>query len=123
MDNTDKSYRNNKDYYLIFGLILLVFLLSINTDLQQYSQHDLVHIPSGFFFMTFGADILVLISWLLIVLYKKAGVLLFPVFVSLHFGFHNYFLSTYLYSDITVLFLYIGLGLLAVIPRWNDALK
>lgn len=120
MDNIDRSYKNNKDHYLIFGLILLVFLLSINTDLQQFSQHDLVNIPSGFFYMTFGADLLVLLSWILILFYRKIGVILFPLFVLVHFGLHSYFLNTYLYSDITVLFLFIGLGLLAVIPRWND---
>lgn len=119
MEKPDRTYRNNKDYYIIFGLILLVFLLSINTDLQQYSQHRLVHIPAGFFYFTFGIDFLVLVSWILILFFRKVGVILFPVFILIHFGLHNYFLSTYLYSDITALFLFIGIGLMAAIPRWN----
>lgn len=119
MESVDRSYKNNKDYYIIFGLIMLVYLLSINTDAQQFVQHSLINIPGGFFYLTFGADFLVIVSWILILLYRKVGIVLFPLFVLLHFSFHNYFLSTYLYSDITVLFLYIGLGLLAVIPRWN----
>ncbi len=120
METVDRGYKNNKDYYIIFGLILLVYLLSINTDAQQFAQHDLINIPEGFFYFTFGTDILVLLSWLLILLFRKLGVILFPLMVLVHFGLHNYFLSTYLYSDITVLFLYIGLGLLAIIPRWSS---
>ncbi|MDP9956434.1 hypothetical protein [Epilithonimonas hungarica] len=119
MKAADKSFNNNKDHYIIFGLIILVYLLSINTDLAELSQHRIINIPSGFFYYTLGVDILVVISWILILFYKKLGVILFPVFVMVHFGLHNYFLSTYLYSDITVLFLYVGLGLLAIIPRWN----
>ncbi|MPT30776.1 MAG: hypothetical protein E2600_03740 [Chryseobacterium sp.] len=119
MKAADKSFNNNKDHYIIFGLIILVYLLSINTDLAELSQHRIINIPSGFFYYTLGVDILVVISWMLILFYKKLGVILFPVFVMVHFELHNYFLSTYLYSDITVLFLYVGLGLLAIIPRWN----
>lgn len=115
----EKSFKNNKDYYIIFGLILLVYLLSINTDLAEYSQHSAIHIPAGFFYYTFGLDLLVVASWVFVLFFKKIGVVLFPIFVLLHFLIHNYFLSTYLYSDITVLFLYIGLGLLALIPRWK----
>ncbi|GGG53846.1 hypothetical protein [Epilithonimonas arachidiradicis] len=119
MNSVDRSYKNNKDYYIIFGLILLVFILSINTDLAEYSQHQSLNIPRGFFYYTLGVDFLVLFSWLLILFFRKLGVVLFPVFVLLHFSLHNYFLSTYLYSDITVLFLFVGIGLIAVIPRWN----
>lgn len=118
MESIDKSFNKNKDHYIIFGLIILVYLLSINTDLAEFSQHRLINIPSGFFYYTLGLDVLVILSWLLILFYRKIGVILFPIFVMVHFSLHNYFLSTYLYSDITVLFLYIGLGLFAIIPRW-----
>ena len=120
MKSVDKSFKNNKDYYLSFGLILLVFLLSVNTDLAEFSQHQSLNIPTGFFYYTFGVDILVILSWILILFFRKIGVILFPVLVMLHFGLHNYFLSTYLYSDITALFLFVGVGLIAIIPRWND---
>lgn len=123
MDSVDKSFKNNKDYYLIFGLILLVFLLSVNTDLAEFSQRQSLNIPTGFFYYTLGVDILVIISWILIMFFRKMGAVLFPILVLLHFGLHNYFLSTYLYSDTTTLFLYIGLGLIAIIPRWNSTLK
>lgn len=119
MESIDRSFKNNKDYYLIFGLILLVFFLSVNTDITEYSLHKQINIPQGFFYYTFGVDILVVISWLLIIFFRKLGVILFPLFVAVHFFLHNYFLSTFLYSDVTVLFLFIGLGLLAIIPRWN----
>ena len=119
MESIDRSFKNNKDYYLIFGLILLVFFLSFNTDMEEYKLHKQINIPQGFFYYTFGVDILVVISWLLIIFFRRLGVILFPLFVAVHFFLHNYFLSTFLYSDVTVLFLFIGLGLLAVIPRWN----
>ncbi|MNK89714.1 hypothetical protein D3C87_1097330 [compost metagenome] len=119
MESIDRSFKNNKDYYLIFGLILLVFLLSVNTDMEEYKLHKQINIPQGFFYYTFGVDILVVISWFLIIFFRKLGVILFPLFVAVHFFLHNYFLSTFLYSDVTVLFLFIGLGLLAIIPRWN----
>lgn len=123
MNKVDKSFKNNKDYYLIFSLILLVFLLSVNTDLAEFSQHQALNIPTGFFYYTIGLDILIIISWILILLFRKIGVILFPLLVLLHFALHNYFLSTYLYSDTTTLFLFIGLGLIAIIPRWNIVMK
>lgn len=119
MKPADKSFKNNKDYYLFFGLIILVFLLSINTDYIEYSLHQRINIPGNFFYYTFGVDVLVLVSLILILLFRKAGIVLFPIFVAIHFALHNYYLSTFLYSDVTVLFLYIGLGLLAIIPRWH----
>lgn len=119
MKSTDQSFKNNKDYYLFFGLIILVFLLSINTDYIEYSLHQKINIPRNFFYYTFGVDVLVIVSWILIMLFRKVGIILFPIFVAVHFALHNYFLSTFLYSDVTVLFLYIGLGLLAIIPRWK----
>lgn len=119
MKSEDKSFRNNKDYYLFFGLIILVFFLSINTDWIEYSLHQKINIPGNFFYYTFGTDLLVIISWVFIMFFRKVGIILFPLFVAIHFALHNYYLSTFLYSDVTVLFLYIGLGLLAIIPRWN----
>ncbi|MCG2792277.1 MAG: hypothetical protein L6262_01860 [Weeksellaceae bacterium] len=122
MKSADRSFQSNKDYYLFFGLIILLYCLSINTDYAEYSLHRTINIPGNFFYYTFGADLLVMLSAVLILLFRKVGVLLFPLFVAIHFALHNYFLSTFLYSDVTVLFLYIGLGLVAVIPRWK-ALK
>lgn len=119
MNSKAEKSKKNKSFYIIFGLILLVFFLSVNTDLAELSQHKAINIPFGFFYYTLGIDILVILSWLLIIFNRKACVIFFPIFIMLHFGLHNYFLSTYLYSDITVLFLFIGLGLLEIIPRWK----
>lgn len=122
MDIADRSFKKNKDFYIIFGIVLLAYCLSINTDLAEYSEHRDIDIPSNFFYYTIGLDILVIASWLLILFYKKLGVYLFPVFVFVHFVIHLYFLSTFLYSDVMALFLFVGLGLFALIPRWK-ALK
>ena len=76
MNSVDRSFKNNKDYYLIFGLILLIFGLSVNTDLAEFSQHKDIAIPSNFFYYTLGVDTLVLVSWILLILFRKAGAIL-----------------------------------------------
>lgn len=121
MNSTNRNFKKNVDFYLIFGVIFLIYvLLSINTDLVEFSQHSDINIPSWFFYLTFGTDILVIVSLILILFYRKIGVILFPFFVLTHFALHNYYLSTYLYSDMTTLFLFVGAGLFAIIPRWRE---
>jgi hypothetical protein len=70
MNSEDKSFRENRDYYIIFGLILLVFLLSVNTDLAEFSQRQSINIPTGFFLHA-GVDLLVIISWILILFSER----------------------------------------------------
>lgn len=116
----DKSFKNNPFFYGVLIFLLLHFYLSVNTDLLQYSQHEDINIPFWYFYIIFTIDILVVLSLALIALYKKVGVITLPLFVMLHFICHNYFLSTFLYSDVSFLSFYVGLGLLVVIPRWKE---
>ena len=116
----DKSYKNNKFFYWIIIFLFFHFLFSIGIDWSQYSQHLDLNIPSWYFYIVFAVDILAILSLVLIAMYKKAGVFLFPLFILAHFTVHHMFLSTFLYFDVSVLFFFIGLGLLEIIPRWNQ---
>lgn len=120
MNKIDRSFKNNRDFYIILTIVALAFVLTINTDLAEFSQHKDINIPTYFFYYSLGIDLLAVISLFLIFIYKKIGIILFPLLVLIHFGIHNYFLSTYLYSDITTLFVFVGAGLVAIIPRWKD---
>lgn len=116
----DKSFKNNKFFYGVLIFLLLHFYLSVNTDLLEYSQHKEINIPSWYFYIIFSVDIMIVLSLILIALYKKIGAIAFPFFILVHFICHNYFLSTFLYSDVSVLCCYVGFGLLVIIPRWNE---
>ncbi|MFN3019410.1 hypothetical protein ACK1KB_00285 [Chryseobacterium sp. TY3] len=116
----DKSWASNRFFYGILIFLALHFYLSINTDLAEFTQHKDINIPTWYFYIVFVVDALVLLSLVLIAMWKKVGVYAFPIFMVAHFLIHNYFLSTFLYSDVSVLFFFVGLGLLAIIPRWNN---
>lgn len=116
----DKSFKGNKYFYGILIFLLLHFYMSVNTDLAEFSQHKDINIPIWYFYIVFTVDALVVLSLGLIAMFKKVGVIAFPVFIISHFLIHSYFLSTFLYSDVSVLFFFVGLGLLMIIPRWKD---
>ncbi len=108
-----------KGFYIALSLVALAFLFSINTDLQFLSQSDEVHIPVAFLWIIFVIDILVLLMIALMMMFRKAGVILYPFLVLLHFLLHNFYLSTFLYFDLNALFFYFVVGLFVVIPRWK----
>ncbi len=110
-----------KDFGFILSLaaLLLFSLMGIGIDGDEFVQHQEMSIPIWYFYLIFSIDFLMIISLFFIYFYRKIGVFLFPVSVVLHFLFHNYYLSTFLYTDVTNLFLYITLGLLAIIPKWK----
>ena len=93
--------------------------MGFGIDLDEFLQSKEIHIPQWYFYLIFSVDVLIILSLVLIFFYKKWGVYLFPVMVALHFIFHNYYLSTFLYTDVTNIFLFTGLGLLAFIPKWK----
>lgn len=117
--SSEKSIGRSRFFYLALGLLFLVFLLSLNTDFAQFSERRDTGIPNGFFWMVFTVDVCIVLSLVLIYLYRKAGAFLFPCFVLAHFFLHNFYLSTTLFSDLNLLFVYFAAGLLVIIPRWN----
>ncbi len=122
-NNYFKGETSERDlgFYLSLIAMLLFALMGIGIDVDQFlqQQEKNVQIPSWYFYLIFAVDLVILISLALIYFYRKVGVFLFPLAMTAHFLFHIYYLDTFLYSDVTALFLYTGIGLLAFIPKWQ----
>lgn len=121
MDNNSSENKigRGRFFYIALGLMFFVFLLSLNTDLAHFSERKDTGVPDGFFWMIFTVDACIVLSLVLIYLYRKPGAVLFPCFVLAHFFLHNFYLSTTLFSDLNLLFVYFAAGLLVIIPRWS----
>ncbi len=109
----------NKGIGFILALValLLFTMMGVGLDFDEYLQHESLNIPLGYFYFIFSIDILMIVGIVLIYFYRKIGIVLFPLMLVLHFFMHNYYLSTFLYSDVTNLFLFTGFGMLAIIPK------
>lgn len=116
--NSEVSTKRTLSFYLAFVIMLIPFILSVNTDLAQFSEHKDTGIPPAFFNIIFSVDALIVLSMVLIYFYKKVGVILFPILVMMHFMLHNFYLSVSLYADLFLLFVFCGAGLAVIVPRW-----
>lgn len=116
-----KNESPKKDLSFILSLLaLLIFsLMGAGIDTDEFLQRAELHIPTWYFMIIYSVDFLMIIGLLLIYLYKKVGVFLFPSAVMAHYILHNYYLSTFLYTDVTNLFLFMAVGLVAFIPKWQ----
>ncbi len=121
MNNEFANENPKKDlgFLLSLAALLLFTLMGIGIDYDEFLQKDEINIPNFYFLLIFFVDFLMIVGLALIYFYRKIGVFLFPIAVVLHFMTHNYYLSTFLYTDVTNLFLYISIGLLAIIPKWQ----
>lgn len=110
-----------KDFGFILALaaLLLFSLMGAGIDLDEFTQHKDINIPTGYFYFIFIVDVIMIISVFFIFMYKKWGAYIFPAMVITHFLSHNFFLSTFLYTDVTNMFLYTTLGMLAILPKWQ----
>ncbi len=116
-----KNEDSKKDIGFILSLAaLLVFsLMGAGIDTDEFLQRKELNIPDDYFYLIFGVDLLMILGLILIFFYRKVGVFLFPLAVLTHYMLHNYYLSTFLYTDVTNLFLFISVGLVAFIPKWK----
>ena len=116
-----KNEDSKKDIGFILSLAaLLVFsLMGAGIDTDEFLQRKELNIPDDYFYLIFGVDLLMILGLILIFFYRKVGVFLFPIAVLTHYMLHNYYLSTFLYTDVTNLFLFISVGLVAFIPNWK----
>lgn len=116
-----KNEDSKKDIGFILSLAaLLVFsLMGAGIDTDEFLQRKELNIPDDYFYLIFGVDLLMILGLILIFFYRKVGVFLFPLAVLTHYLLHNYYLSTFLYTDVTNLFLFISVGLVAFIPKWK----
>ncbi len=115
----DESPKKDIGFILSLCALLLFSLMGIGIDADEYLQRAELNIPGNYFFLIFGVDLLMITGIALIFFYRKIGVFLFPIAVLAHYLLHNYYLSTFLYTDVTNLFLYVSVGLLAFIPKWQ----
>ena len=115
----DESPKKDIGFILSLCALLLFSLMGIGIDADEYLQRAELNIPGNYFFLIFGVDLLMITGIALIFFYRKIGVFLFPIAVLAHYLLHNYYLSTFLYTDVTNLFLYVSIGLLAFIPKWQ----
>ena len=115
----DEDPKKGWGFILALASLLLFTFMGIGLDFDEYLQHETLNIPSGYFYFIFSIDFLMIAGIVLMYFYRKIGIILFPVMLVLHFFMHNYYLSTFLYSDVTNLFLFTGFGMLAIIPKWK----
>ena len=121
MNNEFANESPKKDLGFILSLCALLFftLMGVGIDADEFSQHAELKIPTWYFYQIFLVDFLMIVGLVLIFFYRKIGAFLFPAALVAHFILHNYYLSTFLYTDVTNMFLYVGVGLLAIIPKWQ----
>lgn len=116
---SNESPKKDLGFILSLAALLLFTLMGIGIDYDEYLQQNDLNIPAFYFILIFLIDLLMIIGLILIFFYRKMGVYLFPAAVVLHFFLHNFYLSTFLYTDVTNLFIFISVGLLAFIPKWQ----
>ena len=116
---SNESPKKDLGFILSLAALLLFTLMGMGIDSDEYVQQNDLNIPGFYFILIFLIDLLMIIGLILIFFYRKMGVYLFPAAVVLHFFLHNFYLSTFLYTDVTNLFIFISVGLLAFIPKWQ----
>ena len=121
MNEDFKNESPSKDLGFVLSLaaLMLFSLMGVGIDVDEFSQHQEINIPSAYFYLIFLIDLIMIISLIFIFFYKKIGAYVFPLAVLIHFLAHSFFLTTFLYTDVTNMFLYVGVGLLAIIPKWQ----
>ncbi len=116
---SNESPKKDLGFILSLAALLLFTLMGVGIDYDEYLQQNDLNIPGFYFMLIFFIDLLMLLGLVFIFFYRKIGIFLFPAAVVLHFFLHNFYLSTFLYTDVTNLFIYISVGLLAFIPKWQ----
>lgn len=115
----DEDPKKGWGFVLAFAALMLFTVMGLGIDVDEYLQHEYLDIPRWYFYVIFSVDALMMIGLILMFFYKKVGIIMFPALLVLHFFMHNYYLSTFLYTDVTNLFLFTGFGMLAIIPKWK----
>lgn len=115
----DKSPVKTLSFYVTIILLLFFWVLSVGIDITEFLQHKEINIPSWLTYVLLSVDLLSLICIVLVYMYRKIGVFLYPILIVIHLFMHEFYLSTLLYSDVFNLFIFVGVGLLAIIPKWN----
>ncbi|WP_419868583.1 hypothetical protein [Chryseobacterium sp. CT-SW4] len=115
----DEDPKKGWGFILALASLMLFTVMGLGIDIDEYLQHEYLNIPQWYFYAIFSVDVIMIISIILIFFYRKIGIFLFPALLIVHFLMHNFYLSTFLYTDVTNLFLFTGFGMLAIIPKWK----
>lgn len=115
----DKNPDKTVFFYFVIIILFVLSLLSIGVDLTEFSQKRDINIPQWFFHIIFTVDFILIASIIAIFFYRKIGVIVYPIAIIIHFFLHEFYLTTMLYSDLFNLFVFVGIGLLSIIPKWN----
>ncbi|SDE12644.1 hypothetical protein [Riemerella columbipharyngis] len=105
--------------YTVAGVCFIFTLMHIGTTYDMYFQHKELNIPLWFFYVVYTLDAIMVVGLLLTAFYRKAGLFVFPAALLIHMFIHQFYLNTMLYQDITNLFVFIGVGLVIIIPEWK----
>ena len=111
--------KRSTGFYLSIAALALFTLMGTGIDGDEFLQRKLLNIPSWYFYVIFLVDALAFLSLIAIAFFRKIAVYTFPLLIVLHFFLHQFYLSTFLYTDVTNLFLFVGVGLLMIIPKWH----
>ncbi|UOE38823.1 MULTISPECIES: hypothetical protein [Chryseobacterium] len=115
----DENPKKGWGFILTLASLVLFTFMGIGIDFDEYLQHEILNIPKGYFYIIFSVNILMLVAIVLMYFYRKEGLVIFPIMLLTHFFMQNYYLSTFLYSDVMNLFIFTGFGMLAIIPKWK----
>lgn len=115
----DNSPVKTLSFYVTIVLLVFFWILSVGIDDTEFLQHQEISIPAWFSYVLLSIDALAIVCVILIYMYRKIGVFLYPILIAIHLFMHEFYLSTLLYSDVFNLFIFIGVGLLAIIPKWK----
>ena len=111
--------KRSLSFYLALAITFIFYILMLNTDMAQYSQHHETGVPSWFISVLFGVDAIILVSLILVYFFKKIGVYLLPLLVMVHHLLYEFYISTTLLAGLHLLFVFLTAGLLVIIPRWK----
>lgn len=115
----NESPKKDLGFILSLAALMLFTLMGVGIDSDEYLQQRELNIPGLYFIIIFSVDLLMVLGLVLIFFYRKIGMYLFPAAVLTHFLLHSFYLTTFLYTDVTNLFIFISVGLLAFIPKWK----
>lgn len=114
----NESPKKGLFFWIAIGFMVLFTVMGIGEDFDQYLQHEYLDIPQWYFYIIFSVDLVILLSIILIIMYRKIGVYLFPISVATNIMIHLYYLSLFSYNSVQNLFIYF-ITLVIIIPKWK----
>lgn len=115
--------KHTPGFYISLGLVFLFMLMRFGIEVDEFVQRKDISLPDWFFYLQLLIDIESIASLILVILFKKIGVFGFIIGVLFHFFSNLFWLSTFLYTDIMILFLFSGLSMVFIIPKWKKYFK